>query len=172
MYLISNGTACISKNEMYRYYLTREWNADGLRVLFIMLNPSTADASKDDPTILRCIYRAIAEGFGSLEVVNLFAYRATDPNVLATVSDPVGPDNIAALETAVDRADRIVCAWGVHGFRVPSDSPVWGTLRGRQLWCLGRTRDGSPRHPLYVRKSTGLERFFPLGELNGQNNSA
>ena len=144
-------TAILSECGKYRYSLTRSWNPEKERVCFVMLNPSTADASNDDPTILRCIAFAKAWGYGSIEVVNLFAYRATDPrelkNVGATVS--VGPLNDKYLKLACDRSELTVAAWGVHGALWNRGQTVRLTLSEAQ--CLGVTKEGHPRHPLYVR---------------------
>ncbi len=88
----------------YRYSLWREWDSRRPIVAFVMLNPSTADAAKDDPTIRRCASFARSWGYGSLEVVNLFAYRASEPKRLRQTPDPIGPANDDYL---VDAADRV-----------------------------------------------------------------
>ncbi|HEV8470576.1 MAG TPA: DUF1643 domain-containing protein [Candidatus Limnocylindria bacterium] len=110
-----------------------------------MLNPSTADARRDDPTIRRCIGFARGWGFGGVEVVNLFAYRTTDWRELVRVCDPVGPDNSRHLWRAIARAGLVVLAWGAHA----SSSRLLSLPRAR---CLGLTRAGEPRHPLYLRR--------------------
>ncbi|MCA9774331.1 MAG: DUF1643 domain-containing protein, partial [Myxococcales bacterium] len=99
----------------YRYGLIRLWDAARPRALFIMLNPSTADAEREDPTIRRCIGFARTWGFGSMEAVNLFAYRTTDPARLPLHPAPIGPANDAAIARAAGRAGTIVLAWGHHG---------------------------------------------------------
>jgi len=120
--------------------------------LFIMLNPSTADASLDDPTIRRC--RGFAETWGcnGIQVVNLYAMRSTDPDALWNHPDPVGPENDQWLVSAANDAEEIVCAWGADA----KQSRVLEVMRmltfgGARLKCLGTTKNGSPRHPLYVR---------------------
>lgn len=160
------GTALI--DGPYRYLLTRDTGALGARrVLFIMLNPSTATADQDDPTIRRCIGFARTWGCRQLEVANLYAWRATDPDDLWMSEDAgrniVGPLNLATIDAALRRADTVVAAWGFT-VRAPHAQHVAHVLRlveaaGRTLLCLGRTKSGSPRHPLYVRASAALEQF-------------
>jgi hypothetical protein len=142
------SSAIISPCGLYRYGLTRKWG-DGPRVCFVMVNPSTADAEQDDPTIRRCIGFAQREGGGSLEVVNLFALRATDPKALRKHPDPIGPGNNAALRTAFDRAGRIIAAWGAHG-RLHARDVTVARMLGDKAMCLGVTARGDPRHPLYL----------------------
>ena len=137
----------------YRYSLCREWDSLGPAVAFVMLNPSTADAVKDDPTIRRCANFARSWGYGSLEVVNLFAYRASAPGRLRQATDPIGPANDRYLLDAADRADSLIVAWGVHGALMDRDLEVFGLLAGRRdIYCLGFTQAGQPRHPLYMRR--------------------
>lgn len=145
--------ALISPDGLYRYWLTREWgNAPG--ICWVMLNPSTADADVDDPTIRRCISFSKREGFGWLVVVNLYAYRATDPAVLRTVADPIGPDNNGHIETAIEGTVTTVAAWGAH------EPPPWSQIRqGYPMDCLGTTKAGHPRHPLYVKGDTPFVTF-------------
>ena len=148
--------ADISPCQTYRYSLTRRWVADPhARVLtFVMLNPSTADADTDDPTIRRCIGFARREGFGRLRVVNLFAYRATNPKALLTCLDPVGPENDEYLDSArisTSVAPKIlVAAWGVNA-QPERVRRVLDVCYGADWRCLGTTKDGHPRHPLYVK---------------------
>ena len=99
----------------YRYSLWREWDSRRPIVAFVMLNPSTADTAKDDPTILRCASFARSWGYGSLEVVNLFAYRASEPKRLRQTPDPIGPANDGYLLDAASRAHTLIVGWGVHG---------------------------------------------------------
>lgn len=135
----------------YRYDLRREWGA-GPRVSFVMLNPSTADELRNDPTVARCERRARVLGFQGLRVVNLFGWRATDPRDMRAQADPVGPGNDDAIMQAAAWADQVICAWGVHGAHLGRGAQVAAMLRGRghRLVHLGLTRDGHPRHPLYV----------------------
>lgn len=138
----------------YRYRLSRKW-AEGDRICFVMLNPSTADASEDDPTIRRCIGFAKALGAGSLEVVNLFALRATDPAELRKHPMPVGPQNMTHLMNAAFEAQMVICAWGAHAFARSRAIAVLDTLRGSGLkpMCLRQTKSGAPSHPLYLPSS-------------------
>lgn len=147
--------AVIDATGTYRYSLTRRWGA-GRPVVFVMLNPSTADAEVDDATVRRCIGYARARAYGALEVVNLFALRATDPLKLELVTfDPVGPENDAYILDATRRAALVVVAWGVHGSLRDRDRAVMDLFGGRRVWCLGVTKDGFPRHP--VRLSLGAK---------------
>jgi len=147
----------IDPTGLYRYSLWREWNANALKVVFIMLNPSRADATTDDPTLRRCISFAQSWGYGSLEVVNLFAYRASNPAILNQVTDPVGPENDRYLEKAVEGSDKIIVAWGNRGILRNRSRVVIHSLTGfGTLYCLGTTQLGYPRHPLYVKGNTKL----------------
>lgn len=143
--------AVYSDCEQYRYLLTRTWGT-GPKALFIMLNPSTATEVQNDPTVERCERRARALGYGAFRVTNIFAYRATDPKVMRSVADPVGPDNDAAILASVDWADGVLCAWGNHGVHLDRGATVASLLRktGKPLSHLGLTGQGQPRHPLYV----------------------
>jgi len=158
--LCTNARAIFDPTGMYRYSLWREWCADSPRVAFIMLNPSTADDRKDDPTIRRCIGFARAWEFGALEVVNLFAYQATDSSKLLRVADPVGPENDDYIVQAAERCSYVVVAWGAKGVLLDRGRQVIRLLAGwRHVGCLGITKDGYPRHPLYVRGNTKLVAF-------------
>ncbi|MGR3323755.1 MAG: DUF1643 domain-containing protein [Pseudooceanicola sp.] len=136
----------------YRYLLERAWDPAGRRIAFVMLNPSTADERRNDPTIERCERRARAMEFGAFRVVNLFAFRATRPADLRRAGAPEGPDNAAALADAAAWADLLLAAWGVHGGHMGQGPRVAQALRaqGHALHHLGLTRDGHPRHPLYI----------------------
>ncbi|MBD3880576.1 DUF1643 domain-containing protein [Phormidium tenue FACHB-886] len=139
----------------YRYRLWRQWSFTAPRIVFIMLNPSTADASTNDPTIRRCIGFAQAWGYGGLEVVNLFALKATQPTLLKEAIDPIGADCDRHLLEAIKAADRTVLAWGNWGNLHGRDRAVLTLLAQRtELHCLGLTQAGQPRHPLYLKAST------------------
>ncbi len=140
----------------FRYRLWRRWDPSGPVVAFVGLNPSTADADQDDPTIRRCLGFARRWGFGALEVVNLFAWRATRPQDLRRAVDPVGPENDAVLKRTARDADRVVACWGVHGAWRQRDTEVLAWLPG-PLHCLGRTQGGQPRHPLYLPRDRAVE---------------
>lgn len=139
---------------LWRYSLTRVWAPDGGRVLFVMLNPSTATEVQNDPTVERCERRARALGFGGFRVCNIFAFRATDPRVMRAAPDPVGPLNDAAILAGADwvGAGPVVCAWGTHGAHMDRGPAVERLLRAtdRSLFHLGLTRAGHPKHPLYI----------------------
>ena len=145
-------TALIDPTGAYRYTLTREWDPWLPVACWIMLNPSTADATKDDPTIRRCIAFSKRWGYGSIEVVNIFAYRATAPADLWPLSDPIGQENDTHIDAAVQRAAIVIAAWGVHGAYRGRGAEVARRFDG--LKYLGATKDGHPRHPLYVRGDT------------------
>lgn len=154
--------AVFSEEHKYRYYLDRATEADGSKVVtFVMLNPSTADAFSDDPTIRRCRRFAHEWGFAHLIVVNLFAFRTTDPTQLAKADDPVGPLNAHYVELASREADQIVCAWGSRGGLLGQAEQIIRWLDGSQLWCLGLTKAGHPRHPLYLPLDTTPIPFAP-----------
>ncbi len=144
--------AVYSPCEKYRYSLTRTWDAEGQRLLYIMLNPSKATELANDPTVERCERRARALGYGSFRVCNLFGLRETDPTRLKRARRPIGPDNPDQLAQALDWADAVLCAWGVHGAHRDQASAVLPILQasGTPLLALGITKDGHPRHPLYV----------------------
>jgi hypothetical protein len=148
----ADSMAVYSACGSYRYVLTRTWDATGPRALFVMLNPSTATETQNDPTVERCERRARALGYGSFRVTNIFAFRATDPKVMRAQADPVGPANDAAIADSAPWADRILCAWGTHGAHLGRGAQVEALLRatGRPLWHLGLTQAGMPKHPLYI----------------------
>jgi hypothetical protein len=150
-------SATISDCGRYRYDLTRTLGGGPL-VNFVMLNPSTADADLDDPTIRRCLGFARSWGCGRLVVTNLYAYRATDPGELWRLdrATAIGEFNDATLQvwgmTFLGMVGRVVCAWGVHGARHGRGAEVARMLRdkGARLYHLGLSKGGQPRHPLYL----------------------
>jgi hypothetical protein len=152
------GSAVFSTCGRYRYVLRRAWNPRRPAVLFVGLNPSTADASSDDPTIRRCVGFARDWNFGQLIMANLFAYRATQPRLLSQVDDPIGPHNDQWLGRLTRQADLIVAAWGVHGNLLDRDAEVLGRLP--KVHCLGLTQRGQPRHPLYLPAGVRPVRFW------------
>lgn len=150
---VVTGRATFSRDHRYRTSLARRWG-EGPRVCWVMLNPSTADATQDDPTLRRCIAFARAWGAGGIEVVNLFALVSTDPRRLLTESDAAGAANGAAVARAAGRADLVVAGWG----NLPPALIARAASAMQQLpeesWCLGLTAQGQPRHPLYVAAKT------------------
>lgn len=154
---VTTDGALLSPDGRYRYWLRRQLGEDPAApaLVFVMLNPSTADATTDDPTIRRCKAFAVRDGWGALEVVNLYALRSTDPAALWRDPDPVGPDNDRHLLAACRRAVAVVAAWGAAPGLRPSlrAAQVAGMLEreGIRLVSLGRTGSGHPTHPLYVK---------------------
>ena len=157
------STAIYSDCENYRYSLTRTWDANIRKVLFIMLNPSTATEIQNDPTVERCERRARALGYGAFQVCNIFAYRATDPHIMRTQNDPNGPDNSGTILEAATWADDIVCAWGTHGAHMGRGVEVETLLREKSLSLthLGLSKAGHPKHPLYISYSVHPEIWKP-----------
>ena len=153
------GGAVFSRDRRYRYRLWRRWDRARPLVAFVMLNPSTADGRCDDPTIRRCVAFARSWGFGGAEIVNLFAYRATDPRALLRVHDPVGRRNGRYLRSAVFRAALVVAAWGANTLVGHERAAALAALSPRRPRCLGVTRDGHPRHPLYLRSDVRPQPF-------------
>lgn len=153
-------TAEVSKDGLYRYVLERIWDTSLLATVFIMLNPSTADDKEDDPTIRACVEFSKRWGSGGLTVVNLFACRATNPEILNYVDDPVGPDNFRYIKDVCKSRDveRVVCAWGskLPKFRKNAGQEVLNFLEmmGIKPWALKINEDGEPRHPLYIKRDT------------------
>jgi hypothetical protein len=151
--------AVFDPTAQYRYWWSRRWDSARPVLNFLMLNPSTADAERSDPTVTRCLHFARAWGFGTLIVTNIFSYRSTDPRALRTVADPVGPENDAWIVQAADRANRVVVAWGTHGTLGGRQDQVLALLHDHPLYALGQTHQGCPRHPLYVPRSVALQPF-------------
>jgi hypothetical protein len=149
------GNARLSACGTYRYELSREWQDGEGSVLFIMLNPSTADANANDPTIRRCMGFARAWGCRRLEIRNLFAYRATDPADMVAAHmrrvDIVGPENNRSIEVAASEArnDYVIVAWGAHRLADFRGRDVLELFR-RPPFCLGVSKSGAPKHPLYI----------------------
>lgn len=165
VYLERQGSSAAvfdSSRREYRYLLTRVWNDNAPLVVFVMLNPSTADAMADDPTIRRCKSFAEREGAGGIVVVNLFALRSTDPSALLHHDDPVGPVNDLFIWHHAVGAPRVIAAWGAAGVQRGRGERVAGMLRERgvDVQCFGTTSTGQPRHPLYL---PGVAPLHPYG---------
>jgi len=139
----------------YRYTLSRTWDPYGTRAVFICLNPSTATATVDDPTIRKCVKFARRWGHGSFHMLNVFAWRSTDPHVLPDVADPIGPSNDFWIRNEVVGAGIVVCAWGNHARLHQRGQRVLAMLRayGIKAHALAVNKDGSPQHPLYLKDS-------------------
>lgn len=144
----------------YRYLLTRMWDYQRPPLAVIGLNPSTATEVTDDPTIRRLGNFARDNAYGGLLMLNLFAYRATDPREMKRATDPIGSLNDEAIAACCGTYDTL-CAWGVHGHHLDRDRRVTEHLRDlrTRLLCLGRTSSGAPKHPLYLAKTTPLMPF-------------
>ena len=152
--------ALISPNGRFRYWLTR--GTPGRRVCFVMLNPSTADAEQDDPTIRRCLGFMESWGFSELLVLNLYGFRATDPKDLKANHYPPGPDNGDHWRELLPTAGLVVCAWGVNAQQHQVD--YFRRVAARleiPLYCLGVTADEQPRHPLYLKADSLPEPWRP-----------
>lgn len=150
-YPIMSG-ARFSDCKKYRYALWRSWSFTVKPAVFVMLNPSTADETVNDPTVERCLRRARQMGFGGLIVTNIFALRSTDPQQLYAPVDPIGPENDREIKQALALAGVVVCAWGNHGEYLDRGASVRRLIKsvGITPHHLGLTQHGQPRHPLYV----------------------
>ena len=147
--------ALLSNCGTYRWLLTRVWDRGRPLLLVIMLNPSTADATNNDPTILRVMSLADAAGYGGIIVTNLYAYRATNPTNLKAASAPIGSANDGYIKAALNKSADVVCAWGAHPMAARRAPAVLSLIRqaGKtpKVWRL--TKDGLPSHPLYLPKA-------------------
>lgn len=153
--------AVISDCGKYRYLLRRTWDHAKPRALLIMLNPSTADAKKDDATIRSCVRLLSGLRYGSMEVVNVFAWRATKPTDLPCFTEAVGPKNPDAIDAAISRCDVVICAWGANSMAMEYGRQIISTVRASRptVYCFGKTKFGFPKHPLYLKSGTPLETF-------------
>lgn len=161
--------AAISECGRYRYTLHRWWG-DGPRLAFVMLNPSTADAELDDPTIRRCVGFARRDGFSGIRVFNLYAFRATKPADLWKADEPTGGDlNDDLLREVWLQAKHqpVIAAWGVNA-KVDRVAEVMSWRGSEHLFALGLTKDGAPRHPLYLRGDATLVPFGTLPLPSGK----
>lgn len=157
--------AIISECSQYRYWLHRQWMSGSGWLVFVMLNPSTADAMLDDPTIRRCIGFAKLLHYRGIIVVNLFAGRAGKPEILFGKKDPEGPENSLylahAVELVAERGGAIVVAWGANKLAIERSVRMrtWLQRQVGDAYCLGTTDGGHPRHPLYVPGTEPIQRF-------------
>lgn len=173
--------ATLSECRSYRYALWRRWNDSRIRdieskdlgpdfsrmVAFIGLNPSTADETADDPTIRRCIGFAKLWGFDGMCMLNLFALRATDPEEMKRHSEPIGVHNDACLRRGVRLFGKTIACWGVHGSHMNRHYAIRGFIQPSQLWHLGLTKSGQPKHPLYLRADTEPVQWLSDGKAVG-----
>jgi len=172
LHVIGDHETVLSNDRVYRYTLWRQvppildfqeerfkWGTSDY-IQFIGLNPSTADEVQDDPTIRRCRYFAARMGFKWLCMTNLFAFRATDPDDMKKAEHPIGPANTNWLEAIAKGAGLVIAAWGVHGRFMNRDMQIRGVISN--LYCLGKTKDGHPRHPLYLKNTAVPIPYDPL----------
>lgn len=169
MNLFLESGAHFSPCRRYRYALWRIWDESLGTVMWIGLNPSTADETTNDPTIVRCMNFAADWGYGGIYMLNLFAFRATNPEVMKAQADPIGDENYRRIQEYHEVAGITVAAWGIHGAFMDQGLAVSRLERigphgkaktlGEDFWCLGRTKEGHPRHPLYVPGNTKLVRW-------------
>lgn len=157
-------TAVLSECGQYRYALKREWDAKKPKVMFVMLNPSTADHKDNDATIRRCIGFAKSWGFGGIIVGNLFAYRSTQPDQLLTCTDPIGPANMLTLQELYTECASVVCAWGNGSIvdKIMKMHPNYRPLQNfkmTDLYYLKLSNSGHPWHPLYLHGDTVPEAY-------------
>lgn len=167
--LFLKSGANFSPCRTWRYALHRIWDEEKGVVMWLGLNPSTADETRDDPTIRRCMNFARDWDYGGIFMLNLFAFRATDPAVMKHAEDPIGPENFRVIQEYHEVAGLTVAAWGVHGAfmdqglavsRLERIGPTAKTrYLGDDLWCLAITKDGHPAHPLYQRADLKPKRF-------------
>ena len=150
--------ANFSKDLRYRYLLWRKWNVDLPMINFIGLNPSTANATDDDPTMRRCISFAKEWGYGGFYMTNLFAYRTPYPTDLLKAKNPVGKENDKWIKKIYKKVDKVVLAWGTKGNFLGRDNQILNKVQDK-AFCLGYTKEGFPRHPLYVKSGTTLKKF-------------
>jgi hypothetical protein len=155
--------AVISDCGKYRYLLRRTWDHSKPRALLIMLNPSTADAKLDDPTIRSCVRLISGLHYGSMEVVNIFGWRATYPDELPKQADPIGPMNERIVDAAIRRCDVVICAWGANAMAARKSQYLCARIQSVKpgIYCFGTTKSGAPKHPLYVKSGTPLVTFRP-----------
>lgn len=151
--------ALLSDDGAYRYWLSRSWDDAVWNLGFVMLNPSTADAAVDDPTIVRCAGFARRLGYGGITVLNLYAYRATQPADLWKAADPVGPDNdrhlALMLAGRAEAGSDVIAAWGANA-KPDRVAEVLALPGAERMQCLGHTKHGAPRHPLYLPSDAPL----------------
>ena len=152
-----------SADRRHRYTLLHRINPlfGGKLIMWIGLNPSTADEQQLDPTLTRIRSFSEREGFDGFLMTNIFGFRATNPKDMLRTPDPVGPENDRALLAAARRCEMVVAAWGAHGIHQDRALAVAKLLGRHKLWCLGTTKDGHPRHPLYVAGRQALVRWLP-----------
>ena len=156
------NSVSFSKNRKYRYFLAESWGPKD-NLIFMLLNPSTADDAKDDRTVAKCKKLAKELGYHGATILNLFAYCSTDPKKLKTVKDPVGEYNDSYIRLAMDAGDDVVLAYGNHGVYKKRHEQVLKILKqyNKNLYTLGYTNDFIPEHPLYIKMPKELQPYVP-----------
>jgi len=147
--------AILSEDHKYRYQLSRIWDEELPSILFIMLNPSIADAKDDDPTIRRVVNFAKSWGYGGVYVGNLYAFRSTDPKGLRDIEDPVGEDNITHVQSLLPLVNKVIYAWGHN-----EKEPTWLREMVEKPYCIDVSKKGIPKHPLYLKKDLRPSLFY------------
>ncbi len=150
--------AILSEDRKYRYVLSRIWDETKPTVMIIGLNPSTADETEDDPTIRRCINFATSWGYGGVYMLNLFAFRATEPHVMKESENPIGNDNNKYLEEYSNKCEKVVCAWGNDGDYKNRSKEILSKLKN--VYYLKLNKSGEPAHPLYLSDSLIPTKFI------------
>ncbi|MAM05239.1 MAG: hypothetical protein CMD06_04690 [Flavobacteriales bacterium] len=143
--------ALFSKDQKYRYLLERTWNNSKKKLLFIMLNPSSADSKKDDPTIRRLISFSKKWGYGGFKVCNLYSYVTSSPSTLYSSSNILGYKNKSYIKKQIKNSDCIVYAWGNT-----EAEPHWLKKIVKTSYCIGINKNGTPKHPLYINSNAKL----------------
>ena len=143
----------------YRYTLVRQWGEGPRSIAFIGLNPSTADEIKNDPTVAKCIRWAKKWDYDMMWMLNIFAIRSTDPKYLRMVHDPIGNENNKYISKITELTTTVICCWGTGGEFLQRGRQVFNLLNHECILCLGTTKLGHPRHPLYLRNDTRPEVF-------------
>ena len=156
------STAIYSPCKKYRYALTRTKARAKIKVLFILLNPSTATELKNDPTIARCQKRSAMLNYGAFTICNLFAFRTKSPKLMKISLDPIGPENNRIIKQQIVEANKVVCAWGNHGDHLDQANNILKILKetGAQTYHLGLTKNNQPIHPLYIEYNRKLTKWF------------
>lgn len=150
MEYVEAGADIRGRRKQYRYALWRIWDRELPTVTFIGLNPSTADAKLDDPTLVRCMGFARDWGYGGVYTANLFAFRATDPRDMKAARSPIGPDNDRVIRELADKSEKVIAAWGNDGAWMGRADSVREAVPS--LYYLKMNRSGQPAHPLYLPK--------------------
>ena len=151
--------AIFDKTRNHRYLLIRQWEKGTKFVNFILLNPSTADEKLDDPTIRACITFAKNWGFDGIYITNLFSYRTKSPKELKKANEPIGVKCDNYIKEFAIKSNLIVCAWGNHGTYLNRNKEIIKLLKKIDLYCLGITKKGEPKHPLYIKRTIELVKF-------------